>query len=111
MSREIDAAVAEFVMGWKNITEPYSCPEQWLNTAGENVGNAVPLYSTDIAAAWEVLCHQMFWEVGIARHASGHWDCWLSLAAEDKRFLVTDESPAIAICRASLKAVGYKLND
>ena len=54
--RELDAAVAEEVMGWTDFVD-----EQNISTAGlwghepSNHYSFVPHYSTDIAAAWTVV--------------------------------------------------------
>jgi hypothetical protein len=59
--RELDALVAEKVMGWTDI---HPCPEDDMREYGEDLwgrqpGSAhnqqnVPYYSTDIAAAWRI---------------------------------------------------------
>ena len=51
VGRELDALVAEKVMGWTNITDDFwGCPVR-------NRASMVPIhkYSTNITAAWEVV--------------------------------------------------------
>jgi len=55
--RELDALVAEKVMGW---TYGHPCPEgmdclHWADEKGKVRDYKPPQYSTDIAAAWEVV--------------------------------------------------------
>lgn len=120
--RKIDALIAEKAMG-KKITkatipeteghlyveapaklEPGAC---WL---------AIPEYSTDIAAAHEVLNHLSMSTVYIWWNDAGSmWQVFLDpkrRLMEDCRFSACDDSDlkdepnlALAICRAGLKAV------
>lgn len=131
--REMDALVAEKVMGWTDI--------QWQTFPGENgeevkafargvspIGDLrviVPNYSTDITAAWEaaekIPLKYTEGYVSVTRTAAGNpqylYDCvacnriydsggW----AEPERFSVVghaDTAP-LAICRAALKAMGIE---
>lgn len=75
--RELDALVAEKVMGWKRILSPEDARkclnahsdippaervfqitelmDTWVNPAGKTFRGELPEYSTDIAAAWEIV--------------------------------------------------------
>ena len=77
--RELDALVAEKVMGWTVhwASPPELCPpgaSYWRD--GRQVVFALPYYSIDIAAAWKVVegLPSAFWpEVG--RMDDGRWYC------------------------------------
>lgn len=100
--REMDALVAEKVMGWANIRG--AVVEQ--NT---NIVRDVPSYSTDIAAAWDVVekinTKKCFielkstfptWFAGIFKGFGHNYE--IIECANEK-------TAPLAICRAALKAV------
>lgn len=110
--KELDALVQERVMGavWKASKR---VPEQspvleigvWLFPDGSSRSD-LPAYSTEIAAAWEVL----------AALESNDWHWYInpyevSLNHSDGRYVeISDEvdSTAGRICLAALKATGWK---
>ena len=118
--REMDALVAERVMGWVHFTwkgYSYFLPQNEI--PGPDVqlmiypGRPVPLYSTDIAAAWLVVDKMGLslvrvdaarWLVGQYRESEyldtemGCIDGHFHYAG----FAVSDTAP-LAICRAALK--------
>jgi hypothetical protein len=121
--RELDALVAEKVMGWRWLKDDER-PGRWLQygtspgrspaTGSEQVVwgmmNRLPLYSTSIADAWQVVEKmramgkeaELFWtdqgcEVFFARESSIH-----------EGYGFTTTMPR-AICRAALKAVGVEV--
>jgi len=69
-SRELDALVAEKVMNWDNVhclsggNIPFGRPDDDYNRAFPSAmySEPVPLYSTDIAAAWTVDKPGWLWE-------------------------------------------------
>lgn len=106
--RELDALVAERVMGWTRSPRDYGSRLVWV-THPENIvrfwkGRRSFQPSTDIAAAWEVLEKHQFsliripdgWVAGRFDFNSPAWD-----------FAFGDAAPTapLAICRAALKAV------
>lgn len=116
--RELDALVGEKVMGFTldyefeeitnapNVKELRSKDDEW---------GILPNYSTDIAAAWQVV--EMF-RRGVAGHVAAYIemhvsdavrgnDCSCSISAPDLAEVVAfaNEMP-LAICLAALKAVG-----
>lgn len=114
--RELDALVAEKVMGWTFQTFPEgACPEvrHWHRTspipeerspewAASFIG-ACPRYSTDIAAAWTVVLRLFDLEA---------WDAILLSATSCDPYFDRDQldhadgdTAAHAICRAALKAI------
>ena len=124
--RELDALVAEKVMGWQDARAFFPWPESGVMLDNYAMmpphGGAirdiahVPRYSTDIAAAWEVF--QKVTDLGyipaIAQCTSG-WACdfWTEEAADETgrvdyihKFREYGQASApLAICRAALKAV------
>lgn len=120
--RELDALVAEKVMGWPTF-EQYNNDRvlelKMANAKGRRDNEVVPHYSTDIASAWEVVeklyaidPHEptllqiygplsdgykinLIWE---------HHDGPILIGS-----LVADTAP-LGICLAALKAVGYGIS-
>ena len=111
MSRELDALVAEKVMGWQDARAFFPWPESGVMLDNYAMmpphGGAirdiahVPHYSTDIAAAWEV------WETLRSRdYYIAFTDTGYGVFEGDDWLLVTEADTApLAICRAALEAV------
>jgi hypothetical protein len=111
--RELDALVAERVMGWSSESRTAWCAQdprsylriQWKN--GQGFERELPRYSTDIADAWEVVESPHFdaWMVG--RNANGKWHVWNPYECVVVAY--GDTAPhaicLAAICLAALKAV------
>jgi hypothetical protein len=124
-SRELDAWIAEHVMGWSDFWEGegyvmgYPPNEQAMGIDGERA--PVPPYSTDIAAAWQVV-ERMTARMG---YDDPHFDwvgplfkpehrylteegyplgttCWF-VRVEDRGFIhhVCADTPELAICLAA----------
>lgn len=53
--RELDALVAEKVMGWRVVLRESDRPGVVYFDNGDGGGHLAPAYSTDIRAAWDVL--------------------------------------------------------
>lgn len=108
-NREIDALVAEKVMGVKR-EDLYDTHTGKLLTS-EHWGP--PFYSTDIEAAWQVFCRftsRYLWH----DDATDAWHCHLDSTRRmmaDCRYHATseDETGAEAICLAALAAVGVEV--
>ncbi len=129
--RELDAFVAERVMGFTRWVYPahIGCsgavllnemqldarPEFWRKTGLDEVGEAVPLderqdhvphYSTDSAAALQVV--EQFREWKISKHEdprSTPYECVVWIARDVDVFAEAATAP-LAICLAALRAVG-----
>lgn len=107
--RELDALVAEKVMGWKRELTPSGC--LWFSFSGHPLANAIkgpdcPPYSIDIAAAWEMIPHLpqlQLWYNG--PNAAEKWHCVVYPKDGRSKGAVADTAP-LAICLAALKAVG-----
>src|SRR5919106_517365 len=89
--RELDALVAEKVMGWPDYAEKNHCPE----------------YSTDIAAAWLIVEEFVpAYDLSLTWH-NGAWETRFILwGAPMQHYTGKGNSEMLAICRAALKAKG-----
>jgi hypothetical protein len=123
--RELDALVAEKVMGWTGCDPAESWPrwkfgdpgDKWAD-AGRGIGRRpgtewrepFPDFSTDIGAAWGVL--EMFRDFAVTTMTEGKVGRWAmvdsrsSLASRPKQHWAKGETFSHAICLAALKAVG-----
>jgi hypothetical protein len=110
--RELDALIAEKVMGWTVeliVNSPCDAFEEWRDAQGWRYGPNPPLYSTDIAAAWEI-AEKL--QLAVIPDASGGWCAghalfrgpgWYEENVNDWEH--ADTAP-LALCRAALAAVG-----
>ena len=99
--RKLDVIVAEKVMGHKIIpNNGKDRPEEWAKEKyfiEVDFGiSLIPPYSTDIAAAWEVV--EKFEYIDVRRFKD-HWGCTVYGQT------VTGKTAPEAICKASLLAV------
>lgn len=116
---EMDARVAEKVMGWTHNGMWWSLPGETVETS--RVGQP-PEYSTDIAAAWDVaekLKHMTaedeWFEMGFNRKGDlkGLW--WVSFTfhveyeGDAPRTTASGNTAPLAICRLALKVVERQL--
>jgi hypothetical protein len=112
--RELDALVAEKVMGYK-VTDWPTGKEFPITSAiaagvlSEFQQSRIPSYSTDIAAAWQVVDKMKSLGCFIKVHNCDHrgeWGCWCTHPGRvlSESFAVEDTAPH-AICLAALKAV------
>ena len=98
--RELDALVAEKVMGWTNVR--FIC--HGLSLRGEVDGEPsekVPFYSVDIDAAWDVVE-----KIGTS-FTLERYNRWY-VEFGDRYSAAADTAPH-AICLAALKAVGVEV--
>ena len=124
--RELDALVAEKVMGWtwgeysppvegpSKILRP---PESWAPSPDRAPGSEVscpgwhfrvPQYSTDIAAAWEVVEKMVPIKYGFnlaIESPPGPWGDWEVHFYNGGTHLAFADTAPLAICRAALLAV------
>lgn len=102
--RELDALIAEKVMGWERLEKILHPPGPYEMNAW---GNMIPHYSTDIDAAWEVVekMHSMRLQTSIITTEKG-----VSVTIDEFYCHSPDETIAEtaphAICLAALKALG-----
>lgn len=115
--RELDERVAVEAMGWRRGKQAYGemafyePPPNRMNRDREQGWVSVPAYSTDIAAAWQVVEHlwdskgltvQMGRSYGLTGQSKG-WYCWFGAFDDGAHALCPTMSEAI--CRAALAAV------
>ena len=111
--RELDAAVAEEVMGLRDVkTVPlkYQGKARQPGLCHGPQHDTVPHYSTDIEAAWEVVERvvNLGWLPTLGRGWScgrGAWCFEIVKGKDDLERAMADSAPE-AICLAALKAVG-----
>lgn len=116
--RELDALIAEKVMGLKPCSDPigrcdsaHTIPIQCWGEGGG--GSELKSYSADIAAAWEVVEHVRLklGFPGFSFHAADGFEVEFSrldgkfLQNEDTIFMGRADTAPHAICLAALKAV------
>jgi len=103
VGRELDALVAERVMGWRDI--------QFRNATGEWAGyppdssgyQTIPYYSTDLAASWEVASYLSTrgYTVDVDNWEGGAASVRLRTPVDGEQGFV-GPTPAVAMCRAAL---------
>ena len=129
--RELDALIAEKVMGWEYAQSSPDPAKYFCKEYGNNAGwwyrpsmtpgvkhwgcatcSPPPEYSTDIAAAWEVvekLAPDLYVTIEDERHNSERFvSCWFRGDLWDNpnaEYLAQAGTVPLAICRAALKAV------
>lgn len=116
--REMDAVVAERVMGRRATMLPTSLSEADPHVVDYSISRGFsrcPSYSTSIAAAWEVVekMDSLGWYLTLDRlhqkEAGRFWRCeWMKYTEEDERCgdcWEDGDTPAHAICRAALQAL------
>lgn len=111
VSREIDAKVAEHVMGRETHWES---ADYFFKRTSLIPAQRVPHYSTDIKAAWEVFNKLGAGEGMCRKHVerldgplTSEWRC--CIAAEDWTVWESAHTAEMAICRAALKAAGIEI--
>lgn len=100
MSKDLDAKVAECVMGQQ---------VKWGKTPTCMYPIGVPPYSTDIKAAFEILTKPEIMDkiqLGLVPTSFGQWVCRSFMLGYD--IAVQCENPCEAICRAALRAKGVE---
>lgn len=107
--RELDILVAEKVMGYEHFVDEADGTDR-LRGNGIIMPIHLPAYSTDIAAAWEVvekLRAEWMIRVGTADLLGTPWKCvmWQRYMTTGGPFGEADTAP-LAICRAALGVVG-----
>lgn len=104
--RELDSLIAEKVMG---------LGPGWAKSGDNEVSNAkLPLYSTDMAAAWEV-AEKL--KLSVIKATVGWWSGEISSpvfapddVVDERLHGVTASTAPFAICMAALEKMGVSLN-
>jgi ABA sandwich protein len=99
---ELDALIGTKVMGWKILSHWEPGVIKHLND--ENQHEVIPPefkpYSTDIAAAWEIMELPIFDSWMIGKNANGQWQVWNPY---EQVVVSTGDTAPHAICLAALK--------
>ncbi len=120
MSREIDERVAREVMGWEveylsaygripQVRARYfDTPQHWPEPQSHRSHRNCPEFSTDIAAAWEVVSKMMDWSFKLSggERFGDHW--FAEFVDNDGQYRSPEvgcKTPMMAICLAALEAV------
>ena len=101
--RELDAQVAEKVMGWRHVRETGPPDDLYGQEPGRSgTVYIVPHYSTDIGAAWAVVERLRDIDCDLTIESAGNqWHVSLLVGA----IVGTAQAAPLAICRAALKVV------
>lgn len=110
--RELDALVAEKVMGrcghtLRRVQDHHQCQkcgEEFWGLAWHKGYCAFPSFSTDIAAAWNVV-ERLKDRYFLLQYYGDGWDCQIGGTSR------TGNTVPLAICLAALKAVGVEVED
>jgi hypothetical protein len=119
---ELDALVAEKVMGWLGVVPEYMDVDRtrWFVPSGvpsyDVPREKVPAYSTDIAAAWTVVVElsRVGRSIGVFAESSGDYVCEikdLDRTTDKYEYVAWTESETAphAICLAALDVSGSSL--
>jgi hypothetical protein len=102
--RELDALVAEKVFSF-TLASHSAEEDLWVHEPNDILSWPLPTYSTDIAAAWEVV--EKFGEGSnftLIEAFPGQWACTIGTVKQGKMY----PTVPLAICHAALKVVGVE---
>lgn len=103
----LDELIAERVMGWTRRDGPVFSHESRWQAPGVKGWDWLPEYSTDIAAAWQVVeklragCIHM--RLTLSNHEDGRYTCTFDKPMNEIYHAAADAAP-LAVCRAALLA-------
>lgn len=118
MSRAIDAAVAAKVMGWKfpvsaDRGHPHGVQDHWKDCENNTIylPDQLPYFSTDIAAAWQVVekMKSFGWRVAIEDCVNRYRVNYSRGVTWEWRNNIEHVSVPLAICLAALRALNVEL--
>lgn len=102
--REMDALVAEKVMGLEVSRDHYGGPRHLVRTGAKWRYDVIEAYSTKISSAWEVVEKMIHLDPMIDWWGS-HWDCVLRRQEGScEEYTASAPTAPLAICRAALNA-------
>lgn len=119
--RELDALVAEKVMGWTLVADPRADGQPMWVDADKNAkwpaeppdrwGKGIWRPSTDIAAAWELVeaLGRKFFGFALTRSEHGLYRAEFSMRGVETDFRAPAVTAPLAICLAALRAVGHQV--
>ncbi|PAF31886.1 hypothetical protein [Paenibacillus sp. 7516] len=105
--RELDSLVAEKIMGLELVEEMLAAyPRYWLPEYDKTYHRAVPLYSTDISAAWSVVERMRTeYKQFITLIDNAHLNYDVRFSGDKSKEYTRLSNVSHAICRAALLAV------
>ncbi len=105
--RELDARVAENIMGWTEINPSVSGRGQkyFGMSPGCYTPKQIPHYSSDISAAWNVIQSQK-WESWSMRWDAEEKMYYCQIQHHGNKFIGFAETAPEAVCVAALTATG-----
>lgn len=120
MSRELDAEVAEKVMGWRDLGDDGRwvsgvCPtakagDVYPTPVGDGINRYAPPFSEEIQFAWDVIgkMRELGWLAAVIQGPS-LWEAQFAHSNDDFADVSCEGITAPeAICRAALAALGAK---
>lgn len=119
--RELDALIAEKVMGWTNVAERRNTftrpgaliPSDWRGWSGDTPNGEreqlIPPYSTDIAAAWQVVERFSAKWIDIVYRPDAGWWVTIDGRGHGNAGGAIEKTLPLAICLAALKALGITI--
>lgn len=108
--REMDAMIAEKCMGWEYKetyrTMTWELPHKKVIAlfSPEGIEKTPPHYSTNIAAAWEVVEKLKIFSINAPRSTKEFYSAWCWVIGYGHENAQADTAP-LAICRVALLAV------
>jgi hypothetical protein len=106
--RELDALVAERVMGWRLVENTGLAGGRFWQGHGGSFGDfpehSPPAFSTDIASAWEVVERMRQRGLLVGVYTADDGSCWQAATSADATLFSAPTAP-LAICRAAIAAV------
>lgn len=120
--RELDALVAEKVMGWVKSSDEHGdiYSEQSVSYVmhyrtdvphgmrNDSTTAELPFFSSQIAAAWTVVDH-MRYNGSLLELEEEKTGWWARFSGGEKDLLLNQQTAPMAICLAALKAAGVPL--
>lgn len=114
--RKLDALVAEKVMGFQVDSFGYCVSQKG------KIEEELPYYSTDIAAAWEIIPKLRDRRIHVKLECGGLCDVWTvelfhwgvfkdTFTNDNPRTKSSSQSAPHAVCLAALKAVGFDFKE
>jgi hypothetical protein len=106
--RELDALVAEKVMGWKPV-QIHSATDCYDDEHGISKCLEFHQFSTDIACAWQVVEKLEVNFLFDIDNWNDQWKCTVLERGNNRSWTAREKTFPLAICLAALKAYGVEV--
>lgn len=109
--RELDALIAEKVMGWKKGELNWTIDESWIDSKGSYkwVGKFSP--STNISDAYQVVEKLLKDKLVFIDLLICSYSCKATISTPDGNYEAEAETAPLAICIASLRTKGIDIDE